>query len=259
MSSTIRPMTVDIILLISIIILIINSIKISKNFFNFIFDRKFLTRIDILYLIIYVVYILGISPTRYIDLLKISYKTLSIILKHVTDSNNILLYSTVLNILLIIAIQIILITQPFTKRILITLGILSAIQVCTRVLWGYKILSNRFTDKHGYKKRMDNIKAIDVIIHQLAEADYNKFHTILKKTNTNISNISKLSEEERKKYILYQLFNIDLTKINLSNKDLEIVKKLQLHINMLNYKLKKLTDINTKHTNIVKCIKSEIS
>ena len=51
MNTSIRPMTIDIILLITIIILILNSIKISNNFFNFIFDKKLLTRIDLLYLI----------------------------------------------------------------------------------------------------------------------------------------------------------------------------------------------------------------
>lgn len=259
MNTSIRPMTIDIILLITIIILILNSIKISNNFFNFIFDKKLLTRIDLLYLIIYIVYLMGISPTRYIDLLKIVYKTINIILKYVSDSNNILLYSTVLNILLIIAIQIILITQPFTKRILITLGILSGIQVITRILWGYKILSNRFTDTAGYKNRMNDIQAIDVIIHQMAEADYDQLYTILMKTNANISHISKLEDTERKKYILQQLFNLDLTKMNLSTKDLDVVKKLQNHINILKDKLKKLTDINSKHLNIVKCIKKEIA
>ena len=57
MNNSIRPLLVDIILLISIIILIFNSTKISSNFFYYIFDRKFLTRIDILYIIIYIVYI----------------------------------------------------------------------------------------------------------------------------------------------------------------------------------------------------------
>ena len=68
MTAKIRPLLVDFTLMISLILLIINSGIISNKFFNYQYDKSLYARNDMLYIVIYIVYIVGLYPTIYCNI-----------------------------------------------------------------------------------------------------------------------------------------------------------------------------------------------
>lgn len=266
MSENIRPFLVDLTLLMSIIMLIVNSSIISKNFFNYNYDQNLYTRNDKLYVFIYIILIIGMHPNRYLDIVKVIYKLFNVLTKFASDNNNIIIYSSIINVVVIILCLIILKSFQLTPRIMITLGILTGIQVICRIIWGYNLLYKRIGGGISYKDRNIHTRLVDTMYHKAGNYDYDKLYEILVQANSKISIINKMKSEDRNKYILEELLKMDLSKITLKDPKLNDIKnkfqnekdKLQKDIDDLTIKVNKLSEVKNNSDNLTKCIKKYI-
>lgn len=263
MHPNIRPIVVDLTLLLSIIILIANSSFISKNFFNYVYDQKLYSRNDMLYLFIYVVYLIGLQPSRFRDILKIIYKSFNVLLKFASDNNNISIYSSILNIVLVITCMLIIKFFQLTPTVMTILGVLTGLQVVCRLIWGYTLLRRRITGDISYNERNIHNRLVDKMYKDSANYDYDKLYEILVQANSKIGVINKLSSEDRNKYILEELLKIDLSKVVLNDQRLNSIKnkfqnekdKFQQNIDDLTIKVNKLSKLKNNSDNLAKCIK----
>lgn len=262
MAQPIQPILIDLILIISFVKLVLYNITIAQNYFNYLYDPSLSLKMGLLYLLIYAVLYIGIYPNKYYDILRIITKTINVILKFISDQQSIYAYMFVINLTISLVIFVILSTQKLTKNTMIIVGALSCFQVFYKLLWGYKTINKRFQEKITYQERLDNIKASDVLIHQIAEQDFNKLYELIKTIQKDIKLINKLKPAERQKYILQQLIKLDLTKTGLED---EIKKKFNLETNQLKQyitnlktKIKKIEELQKNNNDLIKCVKKYV-
>jgi hypothetical protein len=263
MTAKIRPLLVDFTLMISLILLIVNSGIISNKFFNYQYDKSLYARNDMLYIVIYIVYIVGLYPNRYIDLIRIVSNVFNTIVKVASDNKNIIVLSTVFNLILVIISFIIIQFFQLTPNIMIILGVLTSLQIICRLIWGYNMLKKRILSTKTYDEKLVEARNVDTILNNMANADYEKLYEILVNANKTITNINKLKPEDRNKYIIEGLLKVDLSKVVLNDQNLNNIKnkfqiekdKLQKDIDNLNIKVNKLSELKSNSDNLVKCIK----
>tara|TARA_B100000683_G_C12449808_1_gene539629 strand:+ start:555 stop:1355 length:801 start_codon:yes stop_codon:yes gene_type:complete len=250
MTTTVRPILIDLIILASFIKMMQYNIKMSTNYFKYRYNPQIHNRMTLLYVLIYTVYIIGIKPGRYLNILKIIYKLFNVFTKLITDKNNIVMIAMVINLFISIIILIISKTGKLTKNIMIALGLLTVVQILCRIVWGYNMINKRILTNANYNKRSENLKAGDLVIEKIANQDYDKLYLILKKLDTNFEKISKLSPEKRNAYIIQELMKLDLSKIHLKD---EIVQKIQQEFNLEKDQLQNsITNLNEKINNLQK-------
>lgn len=259
MTQPIRPVLIDMILLLTFIKLIMYNITITKNYFNYIYNPDLSIRMSLLYIIIYAVLYIGIHPVKYYDIIRIIFKSINVIVQVMSDNNNTMTYLMIINLFISIIILFLFNTQKLTKNIMITIGILSSFQIIYKIIWGYNTIKRRIIHNINYTDRMKNIEASDVIIHQTAEQDFNKIYELVKTINHDIRHISTLSNKEKQQYILRILMKLDLTNLDLED---EIKKKFSLetnqlrkYINNLKNKIKKIETLQKHNNELIKCVK----
>lgn len=262
MAQPIQPILIDIILVISFVKLVLLNINVAQNYFNYLYDPSLSIKMGLLYLLIYAVLYIGIHPTKYYDLIRIIYKTMNVILKFISDQQSVYAYMFIINLTISIVIFTILSTQKLTKNTMIIVGALSCFQVIYKLLWGYNTINKRFQEQTTYQERLDDIKASDVFIHQIAEQDFNKLYELIKTIQKDIKKINKLNPEEKQKYILQQLIKLDLTKTGLEDEikkkfNLE-TKELKQYISNLKTKIKKIEDLQKNNNELIKCVKKYV-
>ena len=263
MSIPIRPVIIDLIILSSFVKMMQLNMKMSKNYFRYIYNPKIQDKMTFLYILIYTVYIIGIKPSRYTNILKIIYKLFGVFTKLLSDKNDITMYSMVLNLFITILIILISKYKKLTKNVMIILGGLTVIQILCRIVWGYKLINNRIIGNLNYKQKQENLEATDILIDKTAEQDFDKLYDILKKAGSNIEIISKLSPEKRNAYIIQELLKVDLSKLNLSDQAITQIQnqfnmekdELQKYINNLNTKINSLSKYQQKTNQLLSCVK----
>lgn len=263
MSTPIRPVIIDLIMLASFVKMMQLNMKMSKNYFRYIYNPNIQNNMTLLYILIYTVYIIGIKPTRYTNILKIIYKLFGVFTKLLSDKNDIIMYSMVLNMFITLFIILISKYKRLTKNVMIVLGGLTIIQILCRIVWGYNLINKRIIGSLNYKQKQENLEATDILIDKTANQDFDKLYDILKKAGANIGTLAKLSPEKRNAYIIQELLKVDLSKLNLSDQAITQIQtqfnmekdELQKYINNLNTKINSLSKYQQKTNQLLSCVK----
>lgn len=241
------------ILLLSIITLIIRSFGlITINFSNYIYNPIIFKYTNYLYILFYIVLIIGWKPTRFYHIIKIIYKLFGVASKYITEEDNLLLYvqafdSVILSILGIIIIN----TQKLTANVMKTLAVITGLRFICKFFWGYKKIRNVILSGVSLIEQEKNIKANDLILKKIADADYD----VLYKSIDNLSNTYKTytslkTDEERKNFIMLKVLELE------SNEKLDSNKSK--YIKDLSSKIDELNKLKQSSQKLLTCMKTNV-
>lgn len=241
------------ILLLSIITLIIRSFGlITLNFSNYIYNPTIFKHTTYLYSLFYIVLIIGWKPTRFYHIIKILYKLFGVASKYISDEDNLVLNVTVLDsVILSILGMIIINTQKLTTNVMKTLAVITGLRFICKFFWGYKTTRNVILSGVSLIEQEKNIKANDLLLKKLADADYD----VLYKSIDNLSDTYKAyntlkTDEERKNFIMLKVLELE------SNKKLE--SSTSNYIKNLSSKIDELNKLKQSSKNLLTCMKTNV-
>ena len=153
--------------------------------------------------------------------------------------------------------------MKLTANVMIILGILTIIQILCRIVWGYNLINKRVSSNLNYKQKQDNLEATDILIEKTANQNFDNLYDVIKKAGNKVDVIAKLSPEKRNAYIIQELLNIDLSKLNLNDQTITQIQnqfnmekdQLQKYINNLNLKINSLSQYQQKTNQLLNCVK----
>ena len=241
------------ILLLSLISLIIRSFGvIAANFSKYIYDPAVYMQTNVMYILFYIVLLIGWKPGRFLNIGKIIYKLSGLATRYVNEKDDFILYITVFDsVILSILGTIILKTQKLTANTMKLLAGITGLRFICKFVWGYKTARKVVLSEVSMVEQEKNIKATDLLIEKMANADYNKLYENADNMADSYKVYSTLkTDKERQNFILLKLLELE------SNKTLD--HNTSKYMNDLTDKIKELNDLKKSSENLLSCMKTSI-
>ena len=126
------------ILLMSLVTLIIRAVGvITMNFSNYIYDPRIFMQTTIMYVLFYIILIIGWKPTRYFHISKIIYKLSGVATKYIKKEDDLLLYITVIDSVILSIIGLIITkTRKLTANVMKTLAVITGLRFACKFFYG---------------------------------------------------------------------------------------------------------------------------
>ena len=187
-------MAYDVIILVLSIVMVYNTIIVAKDFFNQRHNERLITINTLLYVVIVLVSLFGLYPRTYINLVKSIYQIVKTSFVGAYDSNDIVVYSAIANIIIITIIAIILKTLTLTNNVYVVLGVLTTGLVVTRTIWSLNMCNTRYTTPH--ETRVTQIAAVENLLDKVGNSDTTVIYRVLKTilsidTDSKVDTVSK--------------------------------------------------------------------
>lgn len=171
-------MVYDVIIVVMSIVMIFNTMKVARDFFNQQYNEQLITINTVLYIVILLVSLFGLHPRTYLNLIKSIYQVVKTSLVGAYDTNDIVVYSAIANIVIITIIAIILKTMSLTQHIYTVLGVLTVGLVITRSIWSMNLCATRYNTP--YDTRVTQSTAVQTTLDKVGNSDTTLIYRILK-------------------------------------------------------------------------------
>ena len=171
-------MVYDVIIFVLSMVMVYNTVGVARDLFNQRHNARLIAISTLLYVVVLLVSLFGLHPRTYLNLVKSVYQVLKTSLIGAYDSNDVVVYSAIANIILVTIISIILKTLSLTNTVYMVLGVLTIGLVVTRTVWSLNMCNTRYTTPHD--ARVTHSVAVDKILDTVGNSDTTFIYRILK-------------------------------------------------------------------------------